>query len=239
MTARGRPGAVMGTVARRSLLLASAVATAATCARSQPEPREGADNPLHHGALAFIARGDTTLRDDYVRADTVLRGTVRPLVRGAKFGWARYEVYFARTGEARRVVLSVGRVGTSPDSAPVSTNSTTLGPDFITEEWPNKPPTSVPYERGTVPVFAPSIAMLQELIRRARVLTDGKGTVEIPVYLLLTRSAVELVRVTWVAPNTAEVRWGGPLGVRYDVDDAGRILRGEERSRESITARLR
>jgi hypothetical protein len=229
----------MGTVTtRRSLLLAGVIAAAATCSSPRSTPRERADGTPHRGTLALIVRGDTTVRDDYVRGDTTLQGTVRPLIRGAKFGWARYDVHFAHTGEVRRVVLSMGRVGTSPDSAPVSTHSTALGPDVITEEWPNKPPTSVAYQRGAVPVFGPSIAMFQEVIRRARALTAAKGTAEVPVYSLLNRSAVDLVRVTWVAPDTAEVRWRDSPGVRYNVDAAGNILRGQGASREFITVRL-
>src|SRR5688572_26546718 len=127
----------MGTVTtRRSLALAGVViATAAACLSPRSTSRERAAGAPHRGTLALIVRGDTTVRDDYVRGDTTLQGTVRPLVRGAKFGWARYDVRFAQTGEVRRVVLSLGRVGTSPDSAPVSTHSTTFGPDLITEEW--------------------------------------------------------------------------------------------------------
>jgi hypothetical protein len=231
----------MGTVTtHRSLLLAGVVvAAAAACSSPRSTPQQRADGRPHRGTLALIVRGDTTVRDDYVRGDTALQGTVRPLVRGAKFGWARYDVRFARTGEVRRVVLSLGRVGTSPDMAPVSTHSTTFGPDSITQEWPNKPPTSTAYRRGAVPVFGPSIAMFQEVIRRARALTAAKGTAEIPTYSLLNRSAVELVRVTWVAPETAEVQWGDSPGVRYNVDAAGNILRGQGASGEFITVRLR
>lgn len=231
----------MGTVTtRRSLRLAGVViATAAACSSPRSTSQERADGAPHRGTLVVIVRGDTTVRDDYVRGDTTLQGTVRPLVRGAKFGWARYDVRFARTGEVRRVMLSLGRVGTSPDTVPVSTHSTTLGPDFITEEWPNKPPTSIAYQRGAVPVFAPSIAMFQEVIRRARTLTAAKGTVDVPTYSLLNRSAVDVVRVTWVAPDTAEVRWGDSPGVRYHVDAAGNILRGKGASGEFITLRLR
>jgi hypothetical protein len=223
----------------RSLLLAGAIATAAACSSPQSTSRERSDGMLHHGTLALIVRGDTTVRDEYVRGDTTLQGTVRPLVRGAKFGWARYDVHVGRTGEVRRVVLSLGRVGTSPDTVSVSTHSTTLGPDFITEEWPNKPPTSIAYQRGAVPVFGPSIAMFQEVIRRARTLSAAKRTVDVPMSSLLNRSAVDLIRVTWVTPDTAEVRWGDSPGVRYKVDAAGNILRGEGASGEFITLRLR
>jgi hypothetical protein len=231
----------MGTVtAHRSLLLAGVVvAAAAACSSPRSTSQQRADGMPHRGTLALIVRGDTTVRDDYVRGDTTLQGTVRPLIRGAKFGWARYDVYFAPTGEVRRVVLSLGRVGTSPDSAPVSTHSTTFGPEFITEEWPNKPPTRIAYQHGAVPVFGPSIAMFQEVIRHARTLTAAKGTIDVAAYSLLNRSAVELIRVTWVAPDTAEVRWGDSPGMRYNVDAAGNILRGEGATGEFVTVRLR
>jgi len=224
---------------RVSLLLASAVATAAACSSPRSASQEGSEFFPYRGTFAFVARGDTTLRDDYVRDDTLLQGTVRPLVRGAKFGWARYQVHFDRTGEARRAVLSLGRVGTSADSTPVGVHTTALGPEIITEEWPNTPPTSVAYQRGAVPVFAPSVAMFQEVIRRARALTGAKGTAEVPVYSLLNRSALELVRVTWVAPDTVEVRWGDTPAVRYAVDATGNILRGEVAAGEFTTVRLR
>lgn len=221
------------------VLLASAVLAATGCSSPRSPSVERAGATPQRGTLALIVRGDTTVRDDYVRGDTVLHGTVRPLVRGAKFGWAAYRVHFARSGEAKRVVLLLGRVGTSLDSAPVSSHSTTLGPDVITEEWPNKPPTTVAYQRGAVPTFGPSIAMFQEVIRRARALTGAQGTVDIPMYSLLNRSAVELIRVTWVGPNTADVRWGSSPAVRYNVDSAGNILRAEGATGEFITVRLR
>ena len=210
------------------VLLASAVLAATGCSSPRSPSVERAGATPQRGTLALIVRGDT-----------VLHGTVRPLVRGAKFGWAAYRVHFARSGEAKRVVLLLGRAGTSLDSAPVSSHSTTLGPDVITEEWPNKPPTTVAYQRGAVPTFGPSIAMFQEVIRRARALTGAQGTVDIPMYSLLNRSAVELIRVTWVAPNTADVRWAGSPAVRYNVDAAGNILRAEGATGEFITVRLR
>ncbi len=224
---------------RGLLLLASAIPAATACSSPRSPSEDRADIRAHHGTLALIVRGDTTVRDNYARGDTVLQGTVRPLVRGAKFGWARYHVHFARTGEVRRVVLALGRVGTSPDSAPVSSHSTTFGPDSIIEEWPNKPPTSVAYQHGTVPVFGPSIAMFQEVIRRARALTGGKGTADVPLYSLLNRSAVDRVRVTWVARDTAEVLYGDSPSLRYHVDAAGNILRAQWASGEFVTVRVR
>ncbi len=218
-------------------LLSLALALACSGPRSTSQVR--ADGTVDRGTLVLIVRSDMTVRDDYVRSDTALQGTVRPLIKGAKFGWARYDVRFARTGEVSRVRLSLGRVGVSPDSAPVSSHSTTLGPNVIIEQWPNKPPTSVAYQPGAVPVFGPSIAMFQEVIRRARAMTGAKGTAVVPVYSLLNRAALDPVRVTWVALDTAEVRWGDSPGVRYNVDAAGNIVRSGGASGEFITVRLR
>ncbi|MFL5469567.1 MAG: hypothetical protein ACJ8AE_07240, partial [Gemmatimonadaceae bacterium] len=81
--------------------------------RHDPEPIFTIDS----GSFAFVVRGDTTLVDEFVRTSNSLEGVVRTRTRNAKFGWARYRVEFPRSGEATRSQLSLGRVGTSPDSA--------------------------------------------------------------------------------------------------------------------------
>jgi hypothetical protein len=222
----------------RTLAVIVGPATSVACAPRQPapEPRASAHD---NGSLVLIARGDTTVRDDYTRRDTLLRGTVQPLVRGAKFGWAYYEVRFDSSGEARRVTLSLGRVGTSPTSAAVSTFTTVLGTDFIVEEWPNKPATTTAYRLGAIPVFGPSIAMSQEITRRARQLISTGGTVDVPVYSLLDRSELSLARVRWLDESTMEVRYGDSPGTRYTVDRAGNILRGTTTNGEFVTVRIR
>jgi len=190
---------------------------AASAPRRHELPPRFANEPIDSGAFALVVRGDTTLVDEFVRRGNLLEGVVRPRVSGAKFGWARYRVEFSPSGEVTRSQLSLGRVGTSPDFAPVSTHEITFGPDSIAEEWPNRAPTRVPYVRGTVPLFAPSIAMLQEVVRRAVRISPARRELGVPVYRVLANAKLERVRVRWIARDTVTIAWGDSPEARYAV----------------------
>lgn len=199
---------------------------AASAPRRHDPPPSFTEEPIDRGAFALVVRGDTTVVDEFVRTGNLLEGVVRPRLRGAKFGWARYRVEFSPSGEATRSQLSIGRVGTSPDSAPVSTQAITFGPDFIVEEWPNRMPTRVPYTRGAVPLFDPSIAMLQEVVRRARRISPSMRELGVPVYPVLADAKMERVRVRWIARDTVSIAWGDSPGARYVVSN-WKILSGQ------------
>ena len=192
--------------------------TAARAPRRHDPPPGFDEGPIDSGAFALVVRGDTTVVDEFVRTRNLLEGVVRPRSRGAKFGWARYRVEFSPSGEVTRSQLSLGRVGTSPDSALVITNAITFGPDSIVEEWPNKPPTRVPYIRGVIPLFGPSIAMRQEIVRRASRTSPSLREAGIPVYLVLVNASIERVRVRWIARDTVSFAWGDSPGERYVVN---------------------
>ncbi|MFL5598775.1 MAG: hypothetical protein ACJ78I_00075 [Gemmatimonadaceae bacterium] len=198
--------------------------------RHDPEPIFTIDS----GSFAFVVRGDTTLVDEFVRTSNSLEGVVRTRTRNAKFGWARYRVEFPRSGEATRSQLSLGRVGTSPDSA--ASYTTTFGPDSIIEEWPNRAPTRVPYVRGTVPLFGPSVAMLQEVIRRGMRIAPALRETGVPVYFLLSRGRIDRLHVQWIARDTVTVASGESRAVRYAVD-GWKIVGGQ--SGEYVTVRRR
>jgi hypothetical protein len=190
--------------------------------------------PADRGEFALIVRDQTTMTDEYVRTPGVLEGIARPRASGAKFGWARYRVEFSVSGDVSRSELSLGRVGTTPDSTPVGTYTITFGPDWIVEEWPNRPPTRVPYIRGTVPVFAPSIAMLQEAVLRARTVADG-GEAEVPIYPVLSDAKVEHASLRRVAPDVIAFAWGNAR-TEYVVRD-GKIMRGQSSDGAFVTVR--
>jgi hypothetical protein len=206
--------------------------------RATPPPTQDGE-VIDRGIFAFVVDGDTTVIDEYWRSATTLEGIVQPRRPGAKFGWARYHVVFSPAGDALRADLTLGRVGSSPQSAPVDSLTTTLGPGVITEEWPNRPPTQVNAERGAIPLFAPSIAMFQEVIRRAHRLSGRRDEIEIPLYSLLNRAEVQRVHVTWIMPDTASVSGGGYRDVRYVVDPSGRIVSAQTAKGEFTTIRLR
>jgi hypothetical protein len=189
---------------------------------------------IDSGSFALVVRGDTTVVDEFVRRASLLEGVVRPRVRGAKFGWARYRVEFSRSGEVTRSELSLGRVGTSPDSPPVWTHAITFGPDSIVEEWPNRPPTRAPYVRGVIPLFGPSIAMLQEIVRRARRMSPSMLEIGVPVYQVLATAKTEHVPVRWVTRDTVIIARGDNPEARYVVSN-WKILSGQ--SGDFITIR--
>jgi hypothetical protein len=189
----------------------------------------------HQGSFALVRRGDTTVTDDYVRTPTTLEGLVRPRVSGAKFGWARYRVMFSPSGVVTHSQLSLGRVGSSPDSAPTGTYSTRFGPHEIIEQWPNRVPTRVPYQEGAVPLFGPSIAMVQEVIARAAAIRGDNREVTVPVYPVLVDSTLRQMRVSFDG-DTVRLSDRENSGAAYVFRD-GRLLGSRPGDSEFVTVR--
>ena len=208
-------------------------AAAASAPRVYELPSD-ALKPIDSGAFALVVRGDTTVVDEFVRRANLLEGVVRTRRPGAKFGWARYRVEFSPSGEVTRSQLSLGRVGTSPESPAVSTDAITFGPDSIVEEWPNRTPTRAPYIRGVIPLFSPSIAMLQEVVRRASRTSPSQREIGIPVYPVLVNAKIERVPIRWIGRDTVIITGGDPPGARYVVS-GWKILSGQ--TGEFITSR--
>ena len=101
---------------RRGSLLWCALSAAVGCVTPRQMPPAGsaaaASDTVERGVLGLVADGDTTVIEGYTRTARVLEGVVRPHVRGAKFGWARYRVEFGPSGDAERAILDVGGVRT-------------------------------------------------------------------------------------------------------------------------------
>ena len=225
---RGRehPAEGLGIYLRRQAAARFGLPAAAASAPRVHELPSDALKPIDSGAFALVVRGDTTVVDEFVRTANLLEGVVRPRRRGAKFGWARYRVEFSPSGEVTRSQLSLGRLGTSPDSPPVSTHAITFGPDSIVEEWPNRAPTRAPYVRGVIPLFGPSIAMLQEVVRRSRRTSPSQREIGIPVYPVLANAKIERVPIRWIGRDTVIITGGDPPGARYVVS-GWKILSGK------------
>jgi hypothetical protein len=223
---REQPGAGLDDYLRREAAARFGLpAAAASAPRVHDMP--GAElRVIDSGSFALIVHGDTTVVDEFVRRENLLEGIVRTRRPGAKFGWARYRVEFFRSGEATRSELSLGRVGTSPTAAPAGTYAVTFGPDSIVEEWPNRPPTRSPYIRGAVPLFGPSIAMLQEVVRRARRMSPSQRDLGVPVYQVLVNGKLTRVPVHWIGRDTVSIGQGDLPEVRYVVNN-WKILSGQ------------
>jgi hypothetical protein len=222
---RGHPAAGLGDYLRREAATRFGLPTAAASAPREHDLPSDLLRVSDSGSFALVVRGDTTVVDEFVRRADLLEGVVRTRRRGAKFGWARYRVEFSRSGEVTRSQLSLGRVGTSPDSPPASTQTITFGPDFIIEEWPGRLPTRVPYVSGVIPLFGPSVAMLQEVVRRARRMSPSKLEIGVPVYQIQVNAKMEYVPVRWIGRDTVVLARGDPPGARYVVNN-WKILSG-------------
>ena len=193
------------------------------------------------GAFALLASGDTTVVEEFSRTPSVLEGLVRPQVRGAEFGWARYRVEFGPEGQPERAELQLGRVGTSPGSAASELWSVIIQDSALQETRADRPSTRRQVPVGTVPVFAPSMAMNHEVIRQAILRGGRNGSVEVPIYPVANVGGVQTVTVGWPAPDTAVVAFPGEPGARFVVDEHGRVLGGETTAldRAFTTVRLR
>lgn len=164
---------------------------------------------------------------------------MRPQLRGAKSGWARYRVEFGPAGEPERADLRLGRVGTSPDSATAGVWSVTIQNSLLQETRPDRPSIRRRVPVGTIPVFAPSMAMNHEAIRQAILRSGRSGSVDIPLYPMATDGDLVIVTVCWPSPDTAIVAYPGAPGVRFIVDEQGRVWGGRTPKGEHVTVRLR
>lgn len=201
----------------RPLLL---LALAQACAPLQSSPSAAAEG--EQGMLALVVRGDTTVREEYTRTAGALEGVVRPQ-GGAKFGWARYRVRLAPGGAVERAELELGRPGTTPGDPAAGRWVVTVA-DGAVEEVPDRGAARrVAAPAGVVPYFAPSMAMLHEVVRRALPLRGTAATAAIPTYPFPGDGRLDTLRVRWVGTDTVEVAGGGAT-TRVAVDARGRLV---------------
>jgi hypothetical protein len=138
---------------------------------------------------------------------------------------------FGRTDQAITgvVVASTGdsvrfRIHTNPDAL-VSMVDITLHPAASRDERPRTRRVGMP--KGTLPVLATSVAFLEQLVRRARVI--GGDSVTIPVMLLGSQASLEVM--TMIRNGSDSVVFVGPdgqvaAGLHLAVDSVGHILGG-------------
>ncbi|HEX9940331.1 MAG TPA: hypothetical protein VGB15_24570 [Longimicrobium sp.] len=194
------------------------LAAEARIGRSPAAPVEDA------GTFAFVANGDTTVVEEYRRAAGVLQGEIRPRVPGG-FGRAAYRAEL--DGElVRRIELSVWPPGAPAGSAPVRRWIATFAGDSVVEETRSGGPTDVrrtAVPPGTLPLFGPSMALQEQIVRRARAIGGSAPTVEVPVHSLATNGPAVRATVEWIGRDSATLRHGGSA-MRLRIDADGRIL---------------
>jgi len=116
------------------------------------------------------------------------------------------------------------RIHTTPDAL-VSMVDITLHPATERGERPRTRRIGMP--KGTLPIMGSSVAFLEQLVRRARVV--GGDSVSIPVMLLGAQASLDLLTV--IRNGSDSVVFVGPdgnltNGLHLAVDEQGRILGG-------------
>jgi hypothetical protein len=218
---------------RRVLAVALTLAPLAAC-----KPPAGAAPPISaQGSLAFLADGDTTVIDEYSRSADLLDGMVRILSRepGGPTVRATYRVRYDRRGRAASAQLAIQQISAG-GTASTAQREWTLTFDAegrATETESGGRRIEARAGEGVLPLFGPSIAMLESVLLRAR----STGATRIPVFHLAAAGRVDTVAIAWVGGDSATVMIAGATG-RYRLDPAGRILGGRAEEEQLETVRI-
>lgn len=218
---------------RRILAVALSLAPLAAC-----NPPAGAPSPLSdRGALAFLAEGDTTVVDEYSRSAERLDGVVRIFSRepGGPMVRAAYGVEYDGRGRAASARLTIQQLSSGGTALPAQREwSVTFDPDGrATEVESGGRRVEVRAGDGVVPLFGPSIAMMESVLLRAR----STGATRIPVFHIAAAGRVDTVAIAWTGADSATVTIAGATA-RYHLDPAGRILGGRAQAERLETVRI-
>jgi hypothetical protein len=148
---------------------------------------------------------------------------------------AVYDVRYDRTGRAASAHLSIQQVATGEPGSPARREwSLTFEPDgrAIEVESGGR---SLEVRAGTdaVPLFGPSVAMMESVLLRAR----STGQTRIPVFHVAAAGRVDTVAIAWLGADSAVVTIAG-AAARYHLDGAGRILGGRAEGERLETRRI-
>jgi hypothetical protein len=203
--------------------------------------RPGAPAPVvvEQGAFAVLVAGDTTVVDEYRRTAADLHGTLRLFSRepGGATARAVYHVTYAPEGHAlsaRLVIAQVSPAGVV-EREPREWSATFDPSGRVTEvETPGGRRSQASPGRDALPLFGPSVAMLESIFLEAR----AASVSSVPVFHLAAAARVDTLSVRWSGPDSVHVTIAGATGA-YQLDRSGRILGGAVAGDELRTVRLR
>ncbi len=190
------------------------------------------------GSFLVLAERDTVATEHYTRSAGHLRGEV---VHGDGTR-VRYDATIASDESIVRLELSLWHARSPLDSPPAQHSLTELrGParDSLTRTDREGGPqrvfrTVVP--GGAQPYLIPSVALAQQVLRRARVL--GGDSTAIGIVVLNGAAMPQQVGVRWLPGDTAVITVAGNH-VRIALDAEGRVLDGSDPALGMSVRRLR
>lgn len=209
--------------------------------RATPVPGpQGAPEPVlfaDSGALAYLLAGDTTVVDEYVRTTNRLTGKLRifPREPGGSSVRASYCVYYSASGLADSAALSIEQISPEGRVEPERRRWQAIFHEegIVESELAGGRTFEAAVGPDALPLFGPSIAMIESILRRSRSLSVAV----IPVFHLAAAARVDTARIQWRG-DAADLTIDG-VTTRYQLDGEGRLLSGESLSEELRAVRIR
>jgi hypothetical protein len=226
-------GISWGAARRAAFPLGVALASAACQAVGAPSPAP------HEGAFAFLAGGDTTVVDEYARSPDELTGTLRLFSRepGGTTARATYQVQYGDDGRAASAQLTIRQVSPAgvvdPDVREWTATFAADGTASEVEDGDVRRFTASP-GADAVPLFGPSIAMLESIFLHAR----RGNTTRVPVFHLAAGGRVDTATIVWIGNDSATLTIAG-ASAGYLLDRDSRIRSGGAETEDLRTVRLR
>jgi len=215
----------------RRLLLAIALAPAAcigppTPAGNVPVPRPEAAPEALPGPerTAFVVRrgADTVAVERASRTRELLSGDLD--MRGQ--GGVEYQLSLEPTQLPTRLIAGAIPAGASDRTTTTRRSTAEFRGDTVVIETVQGDSTRtvrVASRTGVLPYINPSMALVEQLLRRARVV--GGTVVELPVFLADAGAQTVSATITFAGPDSARVALGD-TEMRLSTDGAGRLLGG-------------
>lgn len=206
------------TVTARALLAAALAATAASCGAQSPE----------QGVFVTTIGADTVLVERFSRTRDSLSGTIaaRP-PGGGNVQQMQYAALLAPQGLVTGIGVGASAAGAPPQVMRVSFGIDSAGTFALMHAAADAAPVRIRTAAGVIPVINISIALLEQVVRRARNIPGD--TVTVPILTVDDAQTTGSV-VAFVAPDSAEVATRTER-LRLRIDAAGRILGAADAAR--------
>ena len=177
-------------------------------------------------AFALIHEGDTVAIERYTRTPAGIEGEIRNAGDGTRLA------YTAAIGaDARPSRLDLSLYGSGATQPMTRVRIELTGTSLVAEQQKGTAVSldTVAVPAGTFVYFNPSIALLEQMLRRSRVI--GGDRVELSVFTIATgeNASLETPTISWIRPDSVEVvRRGNRIRLRTGA--SGQITSGANSS---------
>lgn len=196
-----------------ALLLAACTAAPGASTAPVPQPADEAVFALRQGENTVVTERFTRTADR-LEVEMTLTGGPRVV----------YEADLRPDASVARIDVRGYAPGAGPDAAPAQTSTGVfVGDSVMLSRGDGGESDRRATVAGVVPYLNPSPSLMEQIVRRARVI--GTGRVEVPVWMPGEGGQNATASVDLTTPGEAVLTLGG-VDVRLQVDERGRVLGG-------------